>query len=39
MSEKGRIIIHPIAGTVKRGKTAKEDNELREELASSIKDR
>ena len=38
-SEEGRIITHPIAGTVKRGKTKKEDDELSEELASSIKDR
>jgi len=38
-SEEGRIVTHPIAGTVKRGKTAKEDDELAEELANSIKDR
>jgi len=37
--ELGRIITHPIAGTVKRGKTLKEDAALAEELANSIKDR
>lgn len=38
-SEDGRIITHPIAGTVKRGKTSQEDDELAEELRNSIKDR
>jgi anthranilate synthase component I len=38
-SEEGRIITHPIAGTVKRGKTPQEDEELSEELRSSMKDR
>ena len=38
-SEKGRIITHPIAGTVKRGKTPEADAELAETLRSSIKDR
>ena len=37
--ELGRIITHPIAGTVKRGKTLQEDEALAEELLSSIKDR
>lgn len=37
--EKGRIITHPIAGTVKRGKTLEEDAELAAELRGSIKDR
>lgn len=37
--ELGRIITHPIAGTVKRGKTLLEDAALAEELANSIKDR
>jgi len=37
--EQGRIITHPIAGTVKRGKTAQEDAALAEELSSSLKDR
>ncbi|KAK3215028.1 hypothetical protein GRF29_19g1993683 [Pseudopithomyces chartarum] len=37
--ELGRIITHPIAGTVKRGKTLQEDAALAEELANSIKDR
>lgn len=38
-SETGRIITHPIAGTVKRGKTAQEDQQLADELSSSLKDR
>jgi anthranilate synthase component 1 len=38
-SEDGRIITHPIAGTVKRGKTVQQDEELAEELRSSLKDR
>ena len=38
-SEAGRIISHPIAGTVKRGKTVSEDEALAEELRSSLKDR
>lgn len=37
--EKGRIISHPIAGTVKRGKTPEEDEALAEELRGSLKDR
>lgn len=37
--EDGRIITHPIAGTVKRGTTAEEDKALADELRSSIKDR
>lgn len=37
--EKGRIITHPIAGTVKRGKSPKEDEALAEELRGSLKDR
>lgn len=37
--EAGRIITHPIAGTVKRGKTTAEDEALASELLSSIKDR
>ncbi|KAI9038166.1 anthranilate synthase TRP2 [Aspergillus affinis] len=37
--EKGRIITHPIAGTVKRGKTVEEDEALAEELRGSLKDR
>ncbi|KAF2272809.1 anthranilate synthase-like protein component I [Westerdykella ornata] len=37
--EQGRIITHPIAGTVKRGKTLEEDSALANELLSSIKDR
>jgi anthranilate synthase component 1 len=37
--EKGRIITHPIAGTVKRGKTLQEDSALANELLNSIKDR
>lgn len=38
-SEGGRIITHPIAGTVKRGKTPDEDQRLADELRSSLKDR
>ena len=34
-----RIITHPIAGTVKRGKTAEEDLQLANELRGSLKDR
>jgi anthranilate synthase component 1 len=37
--EEGRIITHPIAGTVRRGKTPKEDDDLAEELRQSLKDR
>lgn len=36
--DQGRIITHPIAGTVKRGKTAAEDAALADELRSSDKD-
>lgn len=38
-SDKGRIITHPIAGTVPRGKTLEEDNELAHQLENSAKDR
>lgn len=38
-NEDGRIITHPIAGTVKRGKTPEEDEALADELRSSLKDR
>lgn len=38
-SEEGRVITHPIAGTVKRGKTPEEDERLANELANSLKDR
>lgn len=38
-ADQGRIITHPIAGTVKRGKTMEEDERLAEELRSSLKDR
>jgi anthranilate synthase component 1 len=38
-SEKGRVITHPIAGTVTRGATTQEDDALAEELMNSIKDR
>ena len=37
--EMGRIITHPIAGTIKRGMTLQRDEELAEELRNSIKDR
>lgn len=35
----GKIITHPIAGTVKRGQTDEEDANLANELQSSLKDR
>ncbi|EON64743.1 anthranilate synthase component I [Coniosporium apollinis CBS 100218] len=38
-SELGRIITHPIAGTIMRGKTSEEDSILADELRSSLKDR
>jgi len=38
-AEAGRIITHPIAGTVKRGKTAEEDEKLATVLRESLKDR
>ncbi|KEZ46203.1 Anthranilate synthase component 1 [Scedosporium apiospermum] len=38
-SQNGRIVTHPIAGTVRRGKTPEEDEKLAEELRSSLKDR
>ncbi|KAI5791630.1 putative anthranilate synthase component I [Peziza echinospora] len=38
-SENGRIITHPIAGTVKRGKTSEEDDILAKQLSDSLKDR
>jgi len=38
-AEAGRIITHPIAGTVKRGKSAEEDEALAQELRNSLKDR
>ncbi|KFX97807.1 hypothetical protein V490_02615 [Pseudogymnoascus sp. VKM F-3557] len=38
-SELGRVITHPIAGTVKRGKTVVEDEALATELRDSLKDR
>jgi anthranilate synthase component 1 len=37
--ENGRIITHPIAGTVKRGKTPQEDEKNAEDLRQSLKDR
>jgi anthranilate synthase component 1 len=37
--EAGRIITHPIAGTVKRGQDPEHDEELADELRNSIKDR
>ncbi|KAK9454153.1 ADC synthase [Dipodascopsis uninucleata] len=38
-SENGRVITHPIAGTVKRGASRDEDDRLAAELKSSLKDR
>ncbi|KEF57770.1 anthranilate synthase component I [Exophiala aquamarina CBS 119918] len=37
--EAGRIITHPIAGTVKRGRDPEEDDALADELRNSLKDR
>lgn len=37
--EAGRIITHPIAGTVKRGVDPEHDEQLAEELRNSVKDR
>ena len=37
--EGGRVINHPIAGTVKRGKTPEDDERLAAELRGSLKDR
>ncbi|ODV90093.1 hypothetical protein CANCADRAFT_56684 [Tortispora caseinolytica NRRL Y-17796] len=34
-----RIVTHPIAGTVRRGKTPEEDDALAQELRNSLKDR
>lgn len=36
---KNKVITHPIAGTVKRGKTSEEDDELADQLRGSLKDR
>jgi anthranilate synthase component 1 len=38
-AEKGRVVTHPIAGTVKRGATTQEDDALAKELMNSLKDR
>ena len=38
-AEAGRIITHPIAGTVKRGKSSEEDEVLADGLRASLKDR
>ena len=38
-NEDGRIITHPIAGTIKRGNTPEQDEQLAEELRNSLKDR
>lgn len=34
-----KVVTHPIAGTIRRGKTKQEDDELAAELQSSLKDR
>ncbi|GME87114.1 unnamed protein product [[Candida] boidinii] len=34
-----KVITHPIAGTIRRGKTSEEDDKLAAELQSSLKDR
>ncbi|CCF60528.1 hypothetical protein KAFR_0K01740 [Kazachstania africana CBS 2517] len=36
---KNKLITHPIAGTINRGKTTEEDNKLADELVGSLKDR
>ncbi|CCE63194.1 hypothetical protein TPHA_0E01000 [Tetrapisispora phaffii CBS 4417] len=36
---KNKVITHPIAGTVKRGKTSEEDDILADQLLGSLKDR
>ncbi|ODQ59095.1 hypothetical protein WICANDRAFT_84747 [Wickerhamomyces anomalus NRRL Y-366-8] len=36
---KDKVITHPIAGTIRRGKTTEEDDELANVLKSSLKDR
>lgn len=36
---KNKIVTHPIAGTIRRGKTTEEDDELANELRNSLKDR
>lgn len=38
-TEGGRVVTHPIAGTVKRGRSPEEDAALAEELRQSLKDR
>ncbi|KAH0122476.1 anthranilate synthase-like protein component I, partial [Aureobasidium melanogenum] len=38
-AENGRIYTHPIAGTVKRGPTAEQDEQLAQTLRDSLKDR
>lgn len=38
-ADQGRIITHPIAGTVKRGQTPDQDEALATELRNSLKDR
>ncbi|KAJ9623412.1 anthranilate synthase component 1 [Taxawa tesnikishii (nom. ined.)] len=38
-ADQGRIITHPIAGTVKRGATPEQDEALATELRNSLKDR
>ncbi|KAN0060443.1 anthranilate synthase component 1 [Thecaphora frezii] len=37
--EKGKVAVHAIAGTVKRGKSDEEDEQLSNQLSSSMKDR
>uniref|UniRef100_A0A060T4T2 anthranilate synthase n=1 Tax=Blastobotrys adeninivorans TaxID=409370 RepID=A0A060T4T2_BLAAD len=37
--DKGRVITHPIAGTLPRGRTSEEDDEMAAKLLSSSKDR
>lgn len=39
MDSKKKVVTHPIAGTIKRGKTLEEDDKLAVELLSSLKER
>lgn len=39
VDSKNHVITHPIAGTIKRGQTAEEDEKLADELRASLKDR
>lgn len=38
-NDNNKVVTHPIAGTIKRGKTKEEDDELANQLKNSLKDR